>query len=119
MKTPRTGFCVLLTVLTLTVGCVTKDPLRGWKLVGSTLWGLRDTLPINKVILNDAHHFVGESAGGDITISRVYYFEGKSGQHALKLTSMFDTRYWNYVLIYDKDNARVKTIKYSSGRYSP
>ena len=98
---------------------MTRDPLRGWKLVGSDLWSRRDAVPINKVILNDAQHFVGESANGDIAISGVYYFEGESGQHAIKLTSMFSGRYWNYVLIYDKTNMRVKTIKYSSGHYNP
>jgi hypothetical protein len=93
--------------------------LRGWKLVGSDLWGRRNLVPINKVILNDAQRFVNESDNGDIGIQHVYYFEGKSGRHAIKLTSMFDARYWNYVLIYDKSNARIKTIKYSDGRYSP
>lgn len=43
------------------------------------------------------------------------YFEDGAGQHAVKITIGLNHSNWRHVLIYDKDDKRIKTIKYVSG----
>ena len=40
-----------------------------------------------------------------------------AGQHAIVIRIALDGTWWNHVLIYDKDNKRIKAIKYVSGHY--
>jgi hypothetical protein len=49
--------------------------------------------------------------------SPVSYFEDETGQHAAVSTIGLNGTWWRHVLIYDKDNKRIKTIKYASGNY--
>jgi len=47
----------------------------------------------------------------------VYFADGK-GQHAVKIMIGLNGIEWIHILIYDKDNIRLKTIKYSAGHYT-
>jgi hypothetical protein len=45
------------------------------------------------------------------------FCEDGTGQHAVEISIPLNGKFWKHVLIYDKTNRRVKTVKYSSGRY--
>jgi len=46
------------------------------------------------------------------------FFEDGTGQHAVLIRIGINGTEWEHVLIYDKNDKRIKTIKYASGRYS-
>ncbi|HEX3890323.1 MAG TPA: hypothetical protein VHX90_05675, partial [Verrucomicrobiae bacterium] len=46
------------------------------------------------------------------------YYEDGTGQHAVEIIIGINGRWWRHILIYDKDNKRIKTIKYATGYYS-
>jgi hypothetical protein len=48
----------------------------------------------------------------------ILYFEDGTGQHAVDIEIGINGTSWKHVLIYDKDNKRIKTIKYSPGGYA-
>ena len=48
----------------------------------------------------------------------VSFFEDGTGQHAVDIRIGINGSNWHHVLIYDKDNKRIKTIKYVSGNYA-
>jgi hypothetical protein len=47
----------------------------------------------------------------------ILFYEDGTGQHAVEIKIGLNNTVWEHVLIYDKDNKRIKTIKYSSGGY--
>jgi len=48
----------------------------------------------------------------------VFCYENGTGQHAVKIVVALDGEEWSHILIYDKDNKRIKTIRYLSGHYA-
>ena len=46
------------------------------------------------------------------------FYEDGTGQHAVGFTILHDGTSWGYVLIYDKNNKRIKTGRYVIGHYS-
>jgi hypothetical protein len=46
-----------------------------------------------------------------------FFYEDESGQHAIKIEIGINGNRWEHILIYDKANRRVKTIKYVAGHY--
>ena len=105
---------MLATMFLLGFGCNTSkptpDPLAGFHF--SSL----NNLDSNKAISDDYKDYIQklppEEKGNAIPI--VQYFEDGTGQHAVQITIGLGTD-WEHVLIYDKDNKRIKTIKYVSG----
>jgi hypothetical protein len=47
----------------------------------------------------------------------VDFFEDDTGQHAVKIKIGLNGTVWEHILIYDKNDNRIKTIKYASGNY--
>ncbi len=47
----------------------------------------------------------------------IEYFQHGTGQHAVRITIGLKGTVWRHILIYDKDDKRVKAIKYASGNY--
>jgi hypothetical protein len=47
------------------------------------------------------------------------FYEDGAGQHAVEFVAFppDENATWNYVLIYDKENKRIKEIKYGYTRY--
>jgi hypothetical protein len=45
------------------------------------------------------------------------FFGDDAGQHAIQIQIALYGTWWFHDLIYDKDNKRIKTIKYSPGKY--
>jgi len=93
----------LLTAFTLVSGCVTwymnhPDPLAGWRF--SSL----NNLDSNKAISDDYHAYISE-------------LTPKEMQHAVRITILLKGTEWAHILIYDKENKRIRIIKYVAGHY--
>jgi|GEM_PF-238771 len=87
------------------------DPLVGWKLLGFE--------SPNKAITDDYQDYIQKlpPKAGQF-IGSIYMFEDGTGQHAVKVETGLNGGYWEHVLIYDKDNKRIKVIIYGGGRYA-
>lgn len=116
----------------------TPDPLKSWKPAGAIgckvgyMSATIETLPGYKAISDDVQIFVNKlpvdttrydpNVNSDrricYWIDRMTFFQDGTGQHAVKIEIPWKGTYWNYVLIYDKENKRIKKIKYSSGHYA-
>jgi hypothetical protein len=116
MKTTRLIFYILSTALVVGMGCARKpapDPLAGWQLDFSP------SRPSDKIIEKDYENYIQELPSGEKNSAVVSgYFEDARGQHAIKLQTSVNGTVWLHVLIYDKDNKRIKTIKYAIGQYA-
>ena len=98
------------------VGCVTPkptppapNPLAGWNF---------ENHEPDQAVTNDYRDYIqklpheeGKYAGP------IHYFEDGTGQHAIMIMIGINGTVWRHVLIYDKDDKRIKTIKYASGDY--
>ena len=52
-----------------------------------------------------------------VTEKKMWFLEDGTGRHAVKIEIPLNETYYEHVLIYDKDNKRIKVIKYAS-RYA-
>jgi hypothetical protein len=92
------------------------DPLAGWHILGSNL----DT---NKAVSDDYHAYINKLPPKEREHSYIInYFEDGTGRHAVSIGVSIDglwqgTEWW-HVLIYDKENERIRVIKYKKGHYS-
>ena len=100
---------LLVTMLAWAAGCATPNPLAGWKVYFHEP---------DQTITNDYRDYIQKLppkerkyAGG------IQYFEDGTGELAIKIEIPLNGTSWQHVLIYDKNNKRIKTIKYSSGSY--
>jgi len=50
-------------------------------------------------------------------LSTILFYEDGTGQHAVRITIGLNGTVWRHVLIYDRNDKRIKTIKYASGDY--
>jgi hypothetical protein len=110
MKMMQFIVCFLLAMFLCGFGCSsskpTPDPLAGWK----TDFHEQPSQAIEK----DYHDYIQkENLAGAIA----HFLEDGTGQHAITLQVGINGTVWQHVLIYDKDNKRIKTIKYASGDY--
>jgi hypothetical protein len=110
----RLSFLVLFAAL-LVVGCAEPqpaiDPLIGFRMAAKEV--------PNKTIVDDYQRYLRtlspeeQKYAGPI----IYYLDG-NGQHAIKIKIGINGASWEHVLIYDKDNRRIKTVKYTTGHYA-
>jgi hypothetical protein len=90
----------------------TPDPLAGFHF--SSL----DNLHSNKAIMDDYQDYIQKlSLEERKLVGIVWFFENGTGQYAVKIEIDLHGTEWEHVLIYDKDNKRIKTIKYIGGHY--
>jgi hypothetical protein len=90
----------------------TPDPLAGFHM--ADLQHLDD----NKMITADYKAYIQTlSSEEQKRAGPILYFEDGTGQHAVDIEIGINGTSWKHVLIYDKDNKRVKAVKYSSGSY--
>jgi hypothetical protein len=111
---------ILLTALVWSSGCTLfphhhPDPLAGWKCMY--------TGELDKTISDDYHAYIDKLSPKERNGLRpVFYFEDGNGQFAVAIKigidGIFEGTYWRHVLIYDKENKRIKVIKYKDGHYS-
>jgi hypothetical protein len=112
MKIARfTPQILLLAMLVWVAGCVTPDPLAGWKPDFSPP-------PIDPAIEKDCHDYIQTlSPRKSGFVISVNFFEDGMGQHAVEIQMGVNGSVWRHVLIYDKENKRIKVIKYKTGGY--
>lgn len=95
-------------------GCNTPktDPLEGFHVSDIV------NLDSNKVITDDYQSYLRTLPPEEQKFARVSgFFEDGTGQHAVKIEIALNGTWWNHILIYSKDNKRIKVIKYSPGKY--
>ena len=114
----RLTFLVLSAALAWTAGCTTRtpDPLAGWK-GGPTAY---EGSPFNNAINDDYRSYIQNlplKERNSVSDSAIRFFEGGAGQCAVRIEIGVNGTWWEHVLIYDKDNKRIKTIKYTNGGY--
>jgi hypothetical protein len=88
----------------------TPDPLAGFKIDFN-----HDP---NQIIEKDYQDYIQKLSPEERnSAGYTQYFEDGTGQHAIKITRGINGTVWEHVLIYDKNDKRIKTIKYTSGGY--
>jgi hypothetical protein len=124
MKTSIKGFIeqfgltclLLLAVIFWITGCSAPkpapDPLVGWKRVYLS--------EPNKAIVEDYRDYIQKLPPTEKKFVDEYsvdFFENDTGSHAIKIEVLLNGTYWEHVLVYDRNNKRINTIKYSAGHY--
>lgn len=93
----------------------TSDPLAGFH--ASSLGNLDS----NKAITDDCNNYIKTLTPEEqkyLGPSPIDFYEDGTGRHAVEISIGLNGANWHHVLIYDKDNKRIKTIKYISGHYA-
>jgi signal peptidase I len=107
------GFVVALCAMVIS-GCScntskpTPDPLAGWNIDFS------QPGPGDIIIAKDYKDYIQKEKLQQYT-PMVFFYENEIGQHAVEIKFGLNKVNWHHVLIYDKDNKRIKTLKYISG----
>ena len=97
------------------VGEMSADitPIPGYKAISDDVQDFVNKLPVD--------HLPDYVGGGTrrwcYWISRMTFLEDGAGQHAVSFEIPHDGTHWEYVLIYDKNNKRVKAVRYVKGYY--
>jgi hypothetical protein len=112
-------FLVLMANFVFGFGCNTSkptpDPLAGWR--GALLSYEYDKF--DKAITVDYQDYIQKLPSNERNhVGPIQFFEDGTGQHAVKIEIALNGTDWAHVLIYDKDNKRIKVIKYAIGRYA-
>jgi hypothetical protein len=93
----------------------TSDPLEGWKLLID-----RESEKLDQAVKDDYRAYIQKFLSKKhyyIDDSNIWFFENKTGEHAVKIEIPSNGTWLAYVLIYDKENKRIKVIKSKTGRY--
>jgi len=110
MSITRFTLCILVAAFVSIVGCATQtpDPLAGWHF--SSL----NNLHSNQAITDDYQNYIQSQKG---FVGAVDFLEDGAGQHAVDIKMGVNGRWWRHILIYDKENKRIKVIRYKTGGY--
>jgi hypothetical protein len=87
----------------------TPDPLEGFYVTATM------DPDSYKAIDEDSKNYIQKLSPEERDGAGREYFIDDSGQHAVKITYTLNDRNWVHVLIYDKNNHRIKAVKYVSG----
>jgi hypothetical protein len=91
----------------------TPDPLAGWTMLLS-----HDYEKLDKSIVQDYQSYINQLPDGESKfIGPIQFFKDGTGNHAVKIEIALDGTDWAHILFYDKDNKRIKVIKFAIGRY--
>ena len=109
----------MLTAVVMVAGCAaqkpTPDPLAGFH------WSSLVNLANNKAITDDYEAYIQTLSPEEkkyLGPSPIRYFEDRSGQHAVEIREGLNGTVWEHVLIYDKNDKRIKTVRYAAGHYA-
>jgi hypothetical protein len=113
MKIIQFTVCFLLAMFLCGFGCSsskpTTDPLTGFH---------RASKNPDQIIEKDYQDYIQKIPPKEKDfVGSVEFFEDGTGQHAIDISVGVSGRYWRHILIYDKDDKRIKTIKYKTGAY--
>jgi hypothetical protein len=121
MKTTRIAahFSILI-ALCLITGCITSikppapDPLVGWTFRVFDDFAVpsdQHHYHLDKAITHDYQVYIANNKLDLIGAIRGFYEDG-TGQSAVEFEAERGHSYWRFVLIYNKDNKRIKTVKF-------
>jgi hypothetical protein len=80
------------------------DPLAGWQI---------DFKQPDAIVEKDCQDYMQKLPPEERKYANWgYYYKDATGQHAVVIEVDLKPNAWNHVLIYDKDNKRIKVIKY-------
>jgi hypothetical protein len=104
-------FCICFTMAFLVGGGsdqkLTPDPMAGWHTASHNP---------DQAIEKDYQAYIHTlSPDEQKFLAYVEVFEDGTGRYAVKITIGLNHTNWCHVLIYDKDDKRIKTVKYISG----
>ena len=116
MKTLGSHICfvsILSFALVFGFGCYpskpTPDPLAGFSIDG------RFEPKTNKEIYEDSGNYIQTLSPEERDMAGREFFEDDNGRHAVRIYYTLNDNNWEHVLIYDKNNHRIKAVKYVSG----
>ena len=117
MNIIRFTFCILLAAVIWGTGCATPkhnfDPLNGWSFCFS-----QDPNKLDKAITDDYEGYIQKLPAEERNyVGTIHFFEDRTGEHAVNIEIGLNGTWWEHVLIYDKENKRIKVIKYANGHY--
>jgi len=111
----RFGFVLALCVMILS-GCSCSapkpDPLAGWQ----KAYGEEP----NQTIVKDYQDYIQKLPAKDNNyVGPIFYYKDGTGQHAVSMEIFVkgENASWHYLLIYDKENNRIKATRYGYGAY--
>jgi len=114
MNASRFTSYVLLAAIFWVSGCATQtpDPLAGWKVDF-------DHQP-SQTIVNDYQDYIQKLPPKESGyVGTIFFLKDGTGKHAvsIEIFSKYTNASWHYALIYDKENTRIKAIKYDYSRF--
>jgi hypothetical protein len=117
MNITRFAFFILLAASVCWTGCEMfashTNPIAGWKLCWS-----QDPSKLDKAIRDDYQDYINKLSPKErMWIGPIMLSEDGTGQHAVTIEIAWYGTDWDHVLIYDKNNKRVKVVKYIGGHY--
>ena len=105
--------CAFIVALAFAFGCYpskpTPDPLEGFYVTATM------DPDSYKAIDEDSKNYIQTLSPKEKDMAGREFFEDDNGRHAVKITYTLNDRNWVHVLIYDKNNHRIKAVKYVSG----
>ena len=137
MRLNRFTICILLTTAIFLTGCKHcllftlhpinytfarhSNPIADWKYRPFDNYAPpyeRTHYHLDQAIVEDYQNFIADKKKFPYPPNTITgFFEDGKGQRAVALRIGIDGTSWVYVLIYDRDNKRVKVIKYVDGYY--
>ncbi len=92
-----------------------SSPLKDWKEVRR---GPNESCPFGKIVAADYQSYIQElSQKKKNSVTVIGFLEDGTGQRAVQIGFILDGTGWEHVLFYDKNNKRVKLIKFVSNYY--
>ncbi len=104
---------ILLAVFVWLTGCATRipDPLAGWHFYSRT--------KVSEAITIDYKSYIDQLPAKERKyVGDISFFENDYSQHAVKIEIGLNGVWIEHVIIYDKYDKRMKTVRYSNGRYA-
>ena len=114
----RHSILLIVFAMTLAVvcGCASSKPAID-PLTGFYTADLRNLISNNAITSDYKNYIKTLSPKEQKFAGPIIYFENGAGLHAVKILIGINGKVWEHVLIYDKDNHRIKMIKYRNGGY--
>ena len=110
-------FLLLIAAAFSMVGCAVPkpapDPLAGWRPLFSN-----EEQIVGDAIKSDYGNYIQKLSQSEKNgLGPIFLFADETGQHAIKFQVAVNGVDWAHVIIYDRDNKRVKVIKYLYAYY--
>lgn len=98
----------------------TPDPLKGWTFRPLPGWGpprYHNTNHLDQAIIDDYQDFIKKKGLGIISPVTGFYEDGQGDIGVQFEAFVSSNESWHFALIYNKQNKRVKVVKFGRGRY--